>query len=153
MKLHTISLLIAVISSTCTSTKKSVTTQNIPLPSIDSFRTAHLAFLTPEKQLAYYQNIDRILPTNKIEAGNKKHSLIEAPIDLTNFSFSFKDAVRTINDFINDTKAVGVIVLKNDTILFEKYINIQPTSKWIDFSVAKSVTSLLSRRSYKRWLY
>jgi len=143
MKLFTISLLTTIIFSSCTSPKKSATTQNIPLPSIDSFRTADLAFLTPEKQLAYYQNADRILPTNKIEAGNKKHVLIEAPIDLSNFSFSFKDTVRTINDFINDTKAVGVIVLKNDTILFEKYINIEPTSKWINFSVAKSVTSLL----------
>ena len=110
---------------------------------MDSFRTAGLLFLTTEQQLVYYQNAERILPTSKIEAGTKKHVLIEAPADLSALSFSFKDTVRTIKDFIRDTKAVGIIVLKNDTILFEKYTGIQPTSKWINFSVAKSVTSLL----------
>lgn len=143
MRLYPLYLLIASIFAACTSAKKSGSTQNISLPSIDSFRTTDLFFLTAEKQLVYYQNADRILPTNKIEAGTNKHSLIEAPIDLSGIYFSFKDTVRTIKDFIHDTKAVGIIVLKNDTILFEKYNNIQPTSKWINFSVAKSVTSLL----------
>ena len=118
-------------------------TKNITLPSKDSFRTADLLFLTPEKQLLYYQNAENILPTNKIEAGIKKHRLVEAPVDLSGISFRFKDTVRTMNDFINDTKAVGIIVLKNDTILFEKYNGIDQHSKWINFSVAKSVTSLL----------
>jgi CubicO group peptidase (beta-lactamase class C family) len=118
-------------------------TKSITLPSKDSFRTAELLFLTPEKQLLYYQNAENILPTNKIEAGTKKHRLIEAPVDLSDISFRFKDTVRTMNDFIYQTKAVGIIVLKNDTILFEKYNGIEQNSKWINFSVAKSVTSLL----------
>jgi len=118
-------------------------TKNINLPSKDSFRTADLLFLTPEKQLLYYQNAEKILPTNKIEAGTKKHRLVEAPLDLSGISFRFRDTVRTMNDFINDTKAVGIIILKNDTILFEKYNGIDQHSKWINFSVAKSVTSLL----------
>jgi len=118
-------------------------TKNITLPSKDSFRTIELFFLTPEKQLLYYQNAEKILSTNKIEAGTKKHRLVEAPVDLSGISFRFKDTVRTMKDFIYDTKAVGIIVLKNDTILFEKYNGIEQNSKWINFSVAKSVTSLL----------
>ena len=136
-------LIIAVCISTTLPAQAPGTKQPIVLPSRDSFRTADLLFLTPEKQLVYYQNAEKILPTNKIEAGTKKHRLIEAPMDLSNLSFTFKDTVRTINDFIHDTKAVGIIVLKNDTILFEKYNNIERNSKWINFSVAKSVTSLL----------
>ena len=76
-------------------------TKNITLPSKDSFRTAELLFLTPEKQFVYYQNAEKILPTNKIEAGIKKHRLIEAPVDLSDISFRFKDTVRTMNDFIH----------------------------------------------------
>lgn len=142
-KFYPICLIVIAIFATCTSAKKSSSAQNISLPSIDSFRTADLFFLTADKQLVYYQNADRILPTNKIEAGKKKHVLTEAPTNLSDLSFSFKDTIRTIKDFINDTRTVGIIVLKNDTILFEKYNKIQPTSKWINFSVAKSVTSLL----------
>lgn len=143
LRLYAVCLSITTIIAACTSSKRSASTPNLSLPSIDTFRTAHLLFLTPEKQLLYYQNADRILPTNKIEAGTKKHVLIEAPVNLSALSFSFKDTVRTLADFINDTRTVGIIVLKNDTILFEKYNNIQPTSKWINFSVAKSVTSIL----------
>lgn len=143
MKLYTIGLLAAITFSACASTKQSGNTNNIPLPSMDSFRTADLLFLTPEKQLVYYQNADRILPTNKIEAGTKKHVLIEKQLDFSALSFSFKDTVRSINDFINQTNTVGIIVLRNDTILFEKYNKVQPKSKWIGFSVAKSVTALL----------
>jgi CubicO group peptidase (beta-lactamase class C family) len=131
-KLYPICLVITAVFATCTSSKKSGSTQDISLPSMDSFRTADLLFLTADKQLVYYQNADRILPTNKIEAGTKRHVLIEKPMDLSGLSFSFKDTVRTMKDFINDTR-----------VLFEKYNNIQPTSKWINFSVAKSVTSLL----------
>lgn len=118
-------------------------TKNIALPSKDTFRTSGLLFLTPEKQLLYYQNAEKILPTNKIEAGTRKHRLIEAPLDLSGILFRFKDTMRSLNDFVRDTKAAGLIVLKNDTILFEKYNGIEQKSKWINFSVAKSVTSLL----------
>ena len=131
------------ILSAASSAQTPANTKTILLPSKDSFRTADLLFLTPEKQLLYYQNAEKILPTNKIEAGSKKHRLVEAPLDLAKISFRFNDTIRTISDFIHDTKAVGIIVLKNDTILFEKYNGIEAESKWISFSVAKSVTSLL----------
>jgi len=134
---------VAIFFATTLSAQNSGNTKNIPLPSRDSFRTIDLFFLTPEKQLLYYQNAEKILPTNKIEAGTRKHRLVEAPVDLSGISFRFKDTLRTMNDFIRDTRAVGIIVLKNDTVLFEKYNGIGQNSKWINYSVAKSVTSLL----------
>lgn len=118
--------------------------QDLRLPSPDSFRTANLFFLPPQKQLLYYQNIEHILPTNKIEAGARKYSLYEAPGDFSNFSFTFKDTVRNLNDFMRDTRVVGLIVIQNDSILLEKYNDgLTAQSKWVNFSVAKSVTSLL----------
>ena len=134
---------VAIFLATTLSAQNSGNTKNLPLPSRDSFRTIDLFFLTPEKQLLYYQNAEKILPTNKIEAGTRKHRLVEAPVDLSGISFRFNDTLRTMNDFIRDTRAVGIIVLKNDTVLFEKYNGIGQNSKWINYSVAKSVTSLL----------
>ena len=122
----------------------SLRAQDLRLPSRDSFRTSDLLFLPAQKQLLYYQNIEHILPTNKIKAGAQKYSLYESPRDFTNFSFRFKDTVRTLSDFMKDTRVVGLIVIKNDSILLEKYNDgLTPQSKWINFSVAKSVTSLL----------
>ena len=129
---------------TCTPGKKSGQAQIDNLPSIDTFRTADLMFLSPDRQLQYYQNADRILPTNKIEAGDKKHLLMEALMDLSGFSFSFKDTVRTLKDFMRETNVVGLIILKKDTIVYEQYNHgTEAKTKWINFSVSKSVTSLL----------
>lgn len=128
----------------CTPGKKTALTPKAALPSPDTFRTAQLFFLPPEKQLLYYQNIDQILPTSKIEKGSKMYPLVEAPIDLPNFSFQYKDTLRTLNSFMQETNVVGLIVIKNDSILLEKYREgTTPSTKWINFSVAKSVTSLL----------
>ncbi len=143
LKIH-FGCILVFISLTCTTAKKSSQTQDGNFPSIDSFRTADLMFLSPDKQLRYYQNADRILPTNKIEAGDRKHSLIEALRDLSGFSFSYKDTVRTLKDFMRETNVVGLIILKKDTVLYEQYNHgTEAKTKWINFSVAKSVTSLL----------
>jgi hypothetical protein len=74
---------------------------------IPGFRTADLFFLTPEKQLEYYQKADQLLSTNKIAAGKKKYPLIEAPVDLSGFSFKYKDTLRTVDDFMKQTNVVG----------------------------------------------
>ena len=96
-------LYISLFFAATLSAQTSGNTKNINLPSKDSFRTIDLFFLTPEKQLLYYQNAEKILPTNKIEAGTKKHRLVEAAVDLSGIFFRFKDTVRTMNDFIRDT--------------------------------------------------
>ena len=113
---------------------------NVP----DTFRTADLFFLTPEKQLLYYQNAEKILPTNKIASGKNKYPLKKAVKDLSGFSFKYKDTIRTLEDFIKTTRVVGIMIIRNDTILYERYEQgNSPSTKWIDFSVAKSITSLL----------
>jgi CubicO group peptidase (beta-lactamase class C family) len=122
----------------------SASSQTITLPLKDSFHSSGLFFLSPEKQLLYYQNIDKILPTNKVEAGKVKHTLAEGYKDFSGFSFLYKDTVRTLSDFMRETRVVGMIVIRNDTILYEKYNEgTAPSTKWINFSIAKSVTSLL----------
>ena len=143
-KLLTTATCIVFVLYGCTPSKNTTTPIINNLPSPDSFRTADLFFLTPEKQLLYYQNADRILPTNKIEAGPKRYALTEAFRDYSNFSFSYKDTVRTMSDFMQQTKVVGLIIIRNDSILYEQYREgIGPVTRWINFSVAKSVTSLL----------
>ena len=45
---------------------------------------------------------------------------------------------------MQQTKVVGLIIIRNDSILYEQYREgIGPVTRWINFSVAKSVTSLL----------
>jgi len=122
-------------------TNKNVGSNNI---STDTLTAADMLFLSPEKQLQYYQSAEQILRTNKVESGKKKHRLINASREFPDFSFVYKDTARSINDFMTATNVVGLIIIRNDSILLEKYREgIGVKSKWNNFSVAKSVTSLL----------
>ena len=127
---------------TCTPGKNITKTSGKVTP--DTLTASDLFFLTPEKQLEYYQNVDHLLSTNNIASGKKKYHLVKALTDFSGFSFRYNDTIRTLNDFIKQTNVVGIIVIRNDSILFEQYNqDIRPETKWINFSVAKSVTSLL----------
>ena len=104
----------------------------------------NLLFLTPEKQLETYQNIENLMPTGMIRAGNDPYPLKEAPSDFSSLTFSYKDTVRTMEDYLRQTNVVGLIVVKDDRILLEHYREgTHAKTKWVNFSVAKSVTSLL----------
>ena len=112
--------------------------------SIEKLGAINLFSLSPEKQLATYQNIENLMPTGLIRAGNDPHPLIETPSDFSSFSFSYKDTTRTIEDFLHQTHVVGLIVVKDGRILLERYREgTHAQTKWVNFSVAKSVTSLL----------
>ena len=144
MRAHHAAILLMILAAACTSEKKQNSSQDDSLPSPDTFRTADLLFLQSDQQRLYFQNIPRILPTNKIEKGQRKHRLTEASKNLSDFTFSFKDTVRTLDQFVKQTNVVGLLIIRNDSILFEQYREgITPSTTWISFSVAKSVTSLL----------
>jgi len=94
--------------------------------------------------LLYYQNAEQILPTRKIEAAKQEYPLVERLQDFSHIKFSYRDTLRTLDAFIQDTRVIGLIVIRNDSVLYEKYREgAGPKTKWINFSVAKSVTSLL----------
>lgn len=143
-KLLSLPAFLILVCSACTSTKQAGNLQVSNFPNPDSFRTTDLFFLPADKQLQYFQNIDRLLPTNKISAGQAKYPLKEAVRDFSSLSFKYRDTLRTLEDFYRDTRVVGMIVIRNDSILYEHYREgTGPGSKWINFSVAKSITSLL----------
>lgn len=128
----------------CTTVRTAKPASTRRLPSKDHFRAADLFSLSPGNQVLYYQNAEQILLTRKIKAGTKKYPLVEAQQDLSNIIFSYRDTLRTLDAFMRETKAVGLIIIRNDSVLYEKYREgTGPQTKWINFSVAKSVTSLL----------
>lgn len=105
---------------------------------------ASFFFLTPQQQLSYYQRAEELLNTGLIKAGKKKYPLKNIPVNLSDFRFKFRDSLRSVNDFIKQTNVVGLLILRNDSILYERYEQgINASTRWISFSVSKSVTSLL----------
>ena len=103
-----------------------------------------LATLTPAEQQQVYPHAEKYLPSNLVKSGGKTLPLQEALEDWKDFRFNFKDTARTIDQFMDQTKVVGLIIIKDGKIVFEQYRNGHSRKqRWLNFSIAKSVTSLL----------
>lgn len=99
---------------------------------------------TPEQQLAGYRNMNRVAPTRPIPAGGVPFPLHSRPADLTAVTYEVAGEIFDLEDFVTHNHVVGLLVLAGDQILLERYERGNTAeSRWMSFSVAKSVVSLL----------
>ena len=98
----------------------------------------------PVQQVAGYRNIDKIGPTRKIKAGGNVYPLTYRKTDFSDFRYEVDGKSMSIDDFVDTGYVTGLIIVKDDQILLERYTaGNDENSRWMSFSVAKSVTSLL----------
>ena len=98
---------------------------------------------TPQK-LEGFRNIKEILPTKLISKSKQAYPLTYNLIDLTDLKYNFEGKVFSLDDYIEKFKVVGLIVVRDGIILYEDYnFGNNELSKWVSFSVTKSVTSML----------
>ena len=103
-----------------------------------------ILFWTPEQQVAGYRNIDRISETRWIEASDDPYPLASAPQDLSSVTYEVEGGTFTIDDYLRDRRIAGLLVVKDDAVVFERYgLGNDESSRWISFSIAKSVVSML----------
>ncbi len=101
-------------------------------------------FWTPREQLAGYRNMDKISPTRRVVAGGNPYPLATEEIDLGVVEIATDDVAMTVDEYVEKQNVTGLIVVKNDTIVYERYeLGNTAESRWLSYSVAKSVTSLL----------
>ncbi len=92
-----------------------------------------------------FRNIDQIWNTRLIEAGDEPYPLPrdETP-DLLQVKFEYNDSTYGLEEFIDHHRILGLLVIKDDMVVLERYSQGNtPKSKWISYSVAKSVVSML----------
>ncbi len=103
-----------------------------------------ILFWTPEQQVSGYRNINRIFPTRTIKAGGTVLELPEAPADLGQVQIQTENSSMTLDEYFVQQNVAGLLVLKDGKIAFERYgLGNTRDSRWISFSVTKSVVSML----------
>ena len=103
-----------------------------------------ILFWDTEKKIEGFKNIRELLPTRIINKSDYPLSLSYALDDFSDISYRYKNNTYTIQDYINKFKVGGLIILRNGKILHEEYnFGNNQESRWISFSVTKSVTSML----------
>ena len=99
---------------------------------------------TPQK-VAGFRNMEELTSTRPVAAGPKPYPLPYKNIDLSDFSFVYEDSIVTLEDYIRGHNVAGLLVIKDGFVIYERYeLGNTPESRWISWSVTKSVTSLLA---------
>lgn len=101
-------------------------------------------FWSPEQQVAGYRNIDKVFPIRTIVAGGTPFPLPVELMDLDDVQVRHNDVVMTVDEYFSRQRVAGLLVIKSGTIVYERYgLGNTEDSRWISFSVAKSVVSML----------
>ena len=101
-------------------------------------------FWTTAQKVAGFRNQEKLGLTRKIEAGGAPFPLPVKKIDLSDFQFEYEDSVITLEDYIRRQNVAGLLIIKDGNIVYERYeLGNTAESRWLSWSVAKSVTSLL----------
>lgn len=129
----------------------SVATGGVGAPTIDPAKDADyfgspeaILFWSPEQKVAGFRNMDKIVWTRKIKAGDKALRLPEALVDLSGFQFHHNDKVMTVAEYFNSQNVAGLLVIKDGNIVYERYgLGNTKDTAWLSFSVTKSIVSML----------
>jgi CubicO group peptidase (beta-lactamase class C family) len=101
-------------------------------------------FWTPEQQVAGYRNSKKISFTRKVKSGDSIRTLPYAKVHLDDVKIHVDQTSMTVDEYFNRQSVAGLLVIKDGDILYERYgLGNTADSKWISFSVAKSVVSML----------
>jgi CubicO group peptidase (beta-lactamase class C family) len=104
----------------------------------------NILFWTPEEQVAGYRNARRIFYTRTVAAGGEALELPAAPVELGQVRIETADRSMTVDEYFVRQNVAGLLVLKDGAIAYERYgLGNDRDSRWISFSVTKSVVSMM----------
>lgn len=107
-------------------------------------RSTNILSWTPDEQLSGYKSIDRLFATREVSASSRPYPLPENLRDLSSVSYEIEGETFDLEGFLEHNHVVGLLVIEDGEIVLERYRHGNgPETKWISFSIAKSVVSLL----------
>ena len=96
-----------------------------------------------ERRLAF-ANFNLLYATRSIPVGGSALPMPHDLMDLTGISFVADEEINTVTSLLNNEQLMGLIVLQGGKIRLEHYAaDHRIDTRWVTFSVTKSVTSML----------
>lgn len=97
-----------------------------------------------DERRVVFEHIDLLYPTRTVQAGGTPYPLIDSPLELSELPYEVDGVRYTLADFLAHPSTIGLIAVKDGRVHFEHYAEGNDRdSRWISFSVTKSVTSML----------
>jgi CubicO group peptidase (beta-lactamase class C family) len=102
-----------------------------------------LSLFDLDKRAKNFRNMQSIFPSKVISSSGKPY-ILRKNIRNIDISYKFKDRIYKMEEFLKKTETTGIIVVKNDSVVYEKYFQgnsaLDKNTSW---SMAKSFTSAL----------
>lgn len=112
-------------------------TQSMPEEMASLDPADSILFWSDERRSAAFRDMEGLFPGLEVAPA-------PIPTELSKSNPLDSATAAEARQFIADTSAAGLMVLKNGEIVFEEYgLGFQPDERWTSFSVAKSFTSTL----------
>ncbi len=100
--------------------------------------------MLPGVEVVTFEHSDTLFPVNRVPRGRAVRPLLPAAKQLQNVHFQSRGAEYDLFDYLADNRVAGLLVLKDGKVAFEDYeLGAGPATRWISFSMAKSVASTL----------
>ena len=119
----------------------------LPLAGADS-----LLFMPQTLRQQAFGNVQTLSETRTVAASDNPHRLVSKPQDWSDFEYEVDGETFSLDDYFQRPASRGLIVLQGDEVLLERYgSGNTPETRWITFSVTKSVTSLCGPGGRGEW--
>ena len=113
-------------------------------PTVSEEKPTAILFWSSEQKEKGFKRIDEIIPSHPIKKGKYIYHLETKLIDLSSVTYDLYGKSYSIKDYFTKLRVAGLLVVHKGDIVYERYgLNNDKNSRWISFSVAKSVTSML----------
>lgn len=101
-------------------------------------------FWQAREQVAGFRNIEALAPVRWIRADERLLALPRAERDLGGATLELEGASMTVDEYVRRQRVAGLLVIHDGSIVYERYaLGNDEHTRWISFSVAKSVVAML----------
>lgn len=138
-----VGVLVCLFSVIATASGRETPSSNQILEQLQRQPTSVLFWNRAQRRVGF-SNMEKILPTRRVLAGAENYRLAPAPVEIAGLSYELNGEEYLVSEFMAREDTLGIIVVRGHDILFEHYAeDHDKDSRWISFSVTKSVTSML----------
>src|SRR5882757_834435 len=111
---------------------------------IADLRQLYDGTMLPGVEVATFSHAEKLQPVRVVRRGSTSQTLRKRATPFPPIHFDLQGHHFDLYDYLATNRVTGMLVLKNGEVAFEDYeLGIGPDTRWISFSMAKSITSTL----------
>ena len=131
----------------------SVLAQRAAEPQLAGARQVFDGTMLPGVEVATFSHSDTLFPVNVVPRGGPVRDFEKSPLTLGKIRFRTDGGEFDLYDYLADNRVAGLLILKDGKVVMEDHeLGTTPDTRWISFSMAKSISSTLVGAALKQGL-